>query len=71
MSEKRDLESDSPPTESIDSRDDELPAVRGRVPRKVWLVQGLYFLERAAYYGLSQLLRRGNSLFYYLRATSY
>ncbi|KAI0136241.1 oligopeptide transporter [Xylariales sp. AK1849] len=57
MSEKRESEPDSPPAVSVDSREPDLPAVRGQVPRKVWLVQGLYFLERAAYYGLSQLLQ--------------
>ncbi|KAK4196679.1 oligopeptide transporter [Triangularia verruculosa] len=56
---------DSPPVESVDPNDHEreqqqdqdLPEVRGQVPRKVWLVQGLYFLERAAFYGLSQPLQ--------------
>lgn len=56
---------DSPPVESVDpndhdreqQQDQDLPEVRGQVPRKVWLVQGLYFLERAAFYGLSQPLR--------------
>lgn len=57
MSEKKETDPDSPPTESVDSTEPELPAVRGTIPRKVWLVQGLYFLERAAYYGLSQLLQ--------------
>ncbi|KAF9875043.1 oligopeptide transporter [Colletotrichum karsti] len=55
MSEKK--EPDSPPVESVNSSEEELPTVRGQVPRKVWLVQGLYFLERAAFYGLSQPLQ--------------
>jgi len=37
--------------------EEDLPTVRGKVPYKVWVVQGLYFLERAGYYGLSQPLR--------------
>ncbi|OTA52015.1 oligopeptide transporter [Hypoxylon sp. EC38] len=55
MSEKK--EPDTPPAESVNSSEEELPAVRGQVPYKVWLVQGLYFLERAAFYGLSQPLQ--------------
>lgn len=55
MSEKK--ESDSPPVESVKSSEEDLPAVRDQVPYKLWLVQGLYFLERAAFYGLSQPLR--------------
>jgi len=55
MSEKK--EPDSPPVESVNSSEQDLPAVRGQVPYKVWLVQGLYLLERAAFYGLSQPLR--------------
>ncbi|KAE8364009.1 POT family-domain-containing protein [Aspergillus caelatus] len=55
MSERK--EPDSPPVESVNSSEEDLPAVRGRVPYKVWLVQGLYFLERAAFYGLSQPLQ--------------
>ncbi|OCK74443.1 oligopeptide transporter [Lepidopterella palustris CBS 459.81] len=55
MSEKK--EPDSPPVESVNSIEQDLPAVRGQVPYKVWLVQGLYFLERAAFYGFSQPLQ--------------
>lgn len=55
MSEKNELE--SPPVELVDPSEQDTPAVRGHVPFKVWLVQGLYFLERAAFYGLSQPLR--------------
>ncbi|KAF2252475.1 oligopeptide transporter [Trematosphaeria pertusa] len=55
MSEKK--EPESPPVESVNSSEQDLPTVRGQVPHKVWLVQGLYFLERAAFYGLSQPLQ--------------
>ena len=48
---------DSQPGESTTLTEQDLATVRGHVPLKVWLVQGLYFLERAAYYGLSQPLR--------------
>lgn len=66
MPEKK--EPDSPHLESLeleslepkdpnDLSEPNLPEVRGQVPYKVWLVQGLYLLERAAFYGLSQILR--------------
>lgn len=55
MSEKK--EPESPPVEAVNLSEQDLLAVRGQVPYKVWLVQGLYFLERAAFYGLSQPLR--------------
>ena len=45
------------PADSVNSSEQDLPTVRGKIPNKVWLVQGLYFLERAAFYGLSQPLR--------------
>ncbi|KAI1801104.1 oligopeptide transporter [Daldinia bambusicola] len=54
MSEK---ETDSPQVASVDPSEDELPAVRGPVSYKVWLVQILYLMERAAFYGLSQPLQ--------------
>ncbi|ORY59326.1 oligopeptide transporter [Pseudomassariella vexata] len=41
----------------------DLPAVRGHVPYRVWVVQGLYFLEIAASYGLSQVLQNYLQLF--------
>ncbi|PLB36945.1 POT family-domain-containing protein [Aspergillus candidus] len=55
MSEQKDR--DPPSVESVTSSEPDLPTVRGHVPYKVWLVQGLYFLERAAFYGLSQPLQ--------------
>ncbi|KAF7585376.1 hypothetical protein BBP40_011101 [Aspergillus hancockii] len=55
MSEKK--EPDYPPVESVNSSEEDLPVVRDQVPYKVWLVQFLYFLERAAFYGLSQPLQ--------------
>jgi len=30
---------------------EQLPAVRDKVPGRVWLVSTVYFLERAAFYG--------------------
>lgn len=57
MSEAEKKETDSPRVESVHDSEDELPAVRGAVPAKVWLVQILYLFERAAFYGLSQPLR--------------
>ncbi|KAF3492392.1 uncharacterized protein GIQ15_01909 [Arthroderma uncinatum] len=50
-------EPNTPHAESVSSSEQDFPAVRGHVPHKVWLVQGLYFLERAAFYGLSQILQ--------------
>jgi hypothetical protein len=39
------------------SSEEILPTVRGSVPYRVWLVQGLVLLERAAFYGVSQPFR--------------
>jgi POT family proton-dependent oligopeptide transporter len=55
MAEKREL--DFPPEQSTASHDSDLPSVRSHVPYRVWLVQGLIFLERAASYGASQPFR--------------
>ncbi|PQE04433.1 oligopeptide transporter protein [Rutstroemia sp. NJR-2017a BVV2] len=55
MSEEKEI--DSPRGESVSSSEQDLPAVRGPIPYKVTLVQGIYFLERAAFYGLSQPLQ--------------
>lgn len=41
----------SPPSEQ------DLPAIRGTIPHRVWLIQGLVFMERAAFYGASQPFR--------------
>lgn len=46
-----------PPEQSTTSHDSDLPSVRSHVPYRVWLVQGLIFLERAASYGASQPFR--------------
>jgi len=37
--------------------EESLPTVRGSVPYRVWLIQGLVLLERAAFYGVSQPFR--------------
>ncbi|KAG9529345.1 oligopeptide transporter, partial [Aureobasidium melanogenum] len=55
MSEEK--QPDTPPVEPVDTNEQKLQEIRGPVPHKVWLVQGLYFLERAAFYGLSQMLQ--------------
>lgn len=55
MSEKKEIE--IPPAKPTDSNDTNLPSVRSHVPYRVWLVQGLIFLERAACYGASQPFR--------------
>lgn len=55
MAEK--TEQDCEPEPSTTSHDSGLPSVRSHVPYRVWLVQGLIFLERAASYGASQPFR--------------
>jgi POT family proton-dependent oligopeptide transporter len=55
MAEKTEL--DFPPEQTTTSHGSDLPSVRSHVPYRVWLVQGLIFLERAASYGASQPFR--------------
>ncbi|TVY92733.1 putative peptide transporter [Lachnellula willkommii] len=55
MAEKTEL--DSQPEESTDLSHQHLPAVRNHVPLRVWLIQGVIFFERAAFYGSSQPFR--------------
>lgn len=55
MAEKPEL--DLPQKESTTTHNSNLPSIRSHVPYRVWLVQGLVFLERAACYGASQPFR--------------
>lgn len=55
MAERKELE--SPADHSSTLQDSDLPKVRSHVPYRVWLIQGLVFLERAASYGASQPYR--------------
>ena len=55
MSEQK--EADSLRVAFMHLSEDKLLAVRGSVPYKVRLVQMLYFMEGAAFYGFSESLR--------------
>lgn len=68
MAEK--TESDFPTVLSTTSNDSALPSVRSHVPYRVWLVQGLIFLERAASYGASQPFRVSTHSCFKLPVTS-
>ncbi len=67
MSEKK--EDDAPRVASVHSSEEELPPVRGLVSYKVWIVQIIYLMERAAFYGLSQPLRASASVWFWKMAS--
>lgn len=59
MAEK--TEPDSQQEESTNLSHQNVAAVRSHVPLRVWLIQGVIFLERAAFYGSSQPFRESSS----------